>query len=126
MGMAAGLATLQKIEKEKIYEKLGERSESFFAALQKEALKLDTPWQLAHHSSLFWWHRSLQSTPRSVADLPAGHGEAFRKFFHSCLSRGLYLAPSGFEVGFLSGAHSEEILQEAAQIMVEALREYEV
>lgn len=126
VGMVAGLATLKKIEKENVYTELKSRAEGFVNKLEKEILRLESPWKLTSQSSLFWWHKSLQEVPRKVSDIAPGHADAFKRFFHFCLSRGLYLAPSGFEVGFLSLAHTPEVLDEAAEIIVEALREYEV
>lgn len=125
VGMVAGLATLKKIEKEDVYKILNDRAESFYGSLQREIEKLDASWKLSHYGSLFWWHRGIQATPRSLKDLAPGHAEAFKKFFQLTLKRGLYLAPSGYEVGFLSWAHTPDVLEEAAHFLVEALAEYE-
>ena len=46
---------------------------------------------------------------------------AFRRFFHSCLEGGVYVAPSPFEAGFLSLAHTESDIEETATVMARAL-----
>jgi glutamate-1-semialdehyde 2,1-aminomutase len=58
---------------------------------------------------------------RSIAQIPAGHGENFARIFHAALTRGLYLAPSGYEVGFVSLAHTEALLERAADTLLEAV-----
>jgi glutamate-1-semialdehyde 2,1-aminomutase len=47
----------------------------------------------------------------------------FVKFFHACLKRGVYFAPSQFETGFISTAHTLEDIERTAQVMRQALRE---
>ncbi|MEA3303330.1 MAG: aspartate aminotransferase family protein, partial [Pseudomonadota bacterium] len=49
--------------------------------------------------------------------------EQFRKFFHAMLDRGVYLAPSAFEAGFVSAAHSDEDLQQTLDAAEEAFAE---
>jgi len=48
--------------------------------------------------------------------------ELFRKFFHAALARGIYLAPSAFEAGFLSAAHSDWEVDETLQRLDDAMR----
>jgi glutamate-1-semialdehyde 2,1-aminomutase len=43
--------------------------------------------------------------------------DIYRKFYHSLLDNGFYIGPSGYEVGFVSAAHTEEEIQEAARII---------
>jgi glutamate-1-semialdehyde 2,1-aminomutase len=45
----------------------------------------------------------------------------FAKFFHACLKRGVYFAPSQFETGFISTAHSQEDIERTSVVMREAL-----
>ncbi len=60
----------------------------------------------------------------NVDDVMKGDAERFNKFFHGMLDRGIYLAPSRFETGFISTAHSEEDIDktvEAAQAVMKTL-----
>jgi glutamate-1-semialdehyde 2,1-aminomutase len=122
VGMRAGLATLKKAEREKIYSVLETRAEKFTGKVQRgltEALGHDV--RVARQGSIFWIHKG-DKTVRRLSDIPAGHGESFKGLFHACLKEGVYLAPSGYEVGFISLAHTDEILDEAASAIVRAAK----
>jgi glutamate-1-semialdehyde 2,1-aminomutase len=84
---------------------------------QLEALGVELQQQLAdipgltvqRIGSLFWPLLVGNAPPlRSLADLKAQAGAPFGPVFHRMLDRGIYLAPSAFEVGFLSAAHGSE------------------
>jgi glutamate-1-semialdehyde 2,1-aminomutase len=66
--------------------------------------------------SLFWIvldDDAQRSAPvRSIAAIPPGHRTRFASLFHALLERGVYLAPSGFEVGFLSTAHTDADMEQ--------------
>lgn len=49
---------------------------------------------------------------RSYAQVAAADVERFKKFFHGMLQAGVYMAPSAFEAGFVSAAHSDDDLDE--------------
>ena len=69
-------------------------------------------WEAVTHASLFWFKEKTKDPVRTIASIPSGHKAGFAKVFHALLKSGVYLAPSGYEVGFLSTAHTESILQE--------------
>jgi glutamate-1-semialdehyde 2,1-aminomutase len=120
IGMRVGLATLEKCVRDDVYGKLEKRTRKFTTALNEAFQKKDIPFAVSQYASLFWIHGRASETIRSIKEIPAGHGERFKPFFHECLKRGLYLAPSGYEVGFVSYAHTEEQLAEAVETMTEA------
>lgn len=64
-------------------------------------------------------------SPRSAGRtrIAAGTSQWFAKFFHAAVARGLYLPPSAYEVGFVSLAHDDAILEEAAAALIEAAAE---
>jgi glutamate-1-semialdehyde 2,1-aminomutase len=121
VGMRAGLATLQKCEKQEVWQELEERMQAFAAAIT-EGLE-GTTFSLTHYGSLFWLHPRAAQGFRSVANLPQDLGARFAPLFRAALARGIYLPPNGYEVGFLSLAHTPEILQSAAKAISEAARE---
>jgi glutamate-1-semialdehyde 2,1-aminomutase len=122
VGMRAGLATLKKVESEKVYERLESRAAKFVAHLRDGLQGL--PLEVVRQGSIFWLHQSTDGqTIRRLSQIPKEHGTRFRSMFHACAERGLYLAPSGYEVGFLSYAHSDEVLAQAAQIIAESAKE---
>ncbi|WP_411823184.1 glutamate-1-semialdehyde 2,1-aminomutase [Leptospira sp. 'Mane'] len=112
-GMRAGLASLQKAWKENPYKKLEEDC-NYFA---EEMVRLfdrytNIKWQAVTYGSLFWFKGYDQKPVRNLTGIPGGHKENFARLFHSLLKEGVYLAPSGYEVGFLSTAHTKEIISE--------------
>ncbi len=121
IGMVAGLATLEKCEKLNVWKILEQRMESFARALEEGFA--DTNFAVSHFSSLFWIHGKTQHPIRSISQIPGNQGTTFAPFFRSALEKGIYLAPNGYEVGFLSLAHSEELLRDAARKLVEAAHE---
>jgi glutamate-1-semialdehyde 2,1-aminomutase len=124
VGMRAGLVTLKKAQRENLWSGLGKTTESFTGKLQGLFNEFEVKFKIASHPSLFWIHGGAMANPARLSDLPADHSANFKKFFHACLHEGLYLAPSGFEVSFLSRAHDEAILEESLQKFSRALRAY--
>jgi glutamate-1-semialdehyde 2,1-aminomutase len=106
LAMCAGLATLQQLTDGGLYqrlEQLGSRLERAFSGCANLAVQ--------RVGSIFWICYSRSGSPtlpmRALSALPADAGKSFAPLFHSLLERGIYLAPSAFEVGFLSAAHTE-------------------
>jgi glutamate-1-semialdehyde 2,1-aminomutase len=78
---------------------------------------------MTHTASLFWLHAKTDKIIRRLEDIPAHHAENFARIFHGALSRGIYFAPSGYEVSFMSLAHSDELIEKAASAILEAVEE---
>jgi glutamate-1-semialdehyde 2,1-aminomutase len=123
VGMRAGLATLQKIERVGAYAQMEERTGRFCDELNSELQQRSLPFQLTRTASIFWLHAQTDDVIRRIDQIPGHHANAFAKVFHRALARGVYLAPSGFEVGFLSLAHSDELLERASEALVAAIEE---
>jgi len=106
LAMCAGLAALQQLADGAVYRRLdalGQRLEAALAGIPGLALQ--------RVGSIFWPVLSRAGSPalpiRSIRQIPADAGPAFAPTFHALLERGIYLAPSAFEVGFLCAAHTE-------------------
>jgi glutamate-1-semialdehyde 2,1-aminomutase len=123
VGMRAGLATLQKIERVNAFDVLDKRTASFCDGLNQTLEQKDLPVQVTQTASLFWLHAKTDKVIRRLEDIPAGHVEQFARIFHSALKRRIYFAPSGYEVSFVSLAHTDELLQKATKAIVEAVEE---
>jgi glutamate-1-semialdehyde 2,1-aminomutase len=121
VGMRAGLATLQKIERVDAYAQLEERTVGFCDQLNGEMGKRGLPFQLTRTASIFWLHARTNDVIRRIDQIPPKHSNAFAKVFHGALSRGVYLAPSGFEVSFMSLAHDDELLEKAGTAILAAV-----
>lgn len=121
VAMAAGLRNLEVLEQEGVHarlEQLGQRLE----AGAREMIA-GRPMGFVRIGSIFWFHFGPGEPPRS-AEAVHGEGAAtYGRFFSACLARGVYLAPSSYEVGFLSHAHSETDVDEALAVFREALDE---
>lgn len=121
VGMRAGLATLQKIERVNAYAQLEERTGRFCDALNTEIQRRGLPFQLTRTASIFWLHAQRDDVIRRIEQIPAHNSAAFARIFHGALVRGVYLAPSGFEVNFMSLAHSDELLERARESILAAI-----
>lgn len=120
VGMRAGLATLRKMEAVGAHAQLEAKSALLADQVNAGLRQADLPFEMTRFGSLFWLRGATAEPIRTVPAIPEGHGAAFAKIFHRLLDRGIYLAPSGYEVGFVSLAHTEEQLAWAAQEIVAA------
>lgn len=120
IGMQAGLATLKKAEKNNLYAVLEKRTAAWAEDFNIFFKQKQIPMQVSSMASIFWFHPATDKPIRKVNDLPSKLSESYAHFFHQVLKKGVYLAPSGFEVGFISWAHSEEILREASDKIKES------
>ncbi len=109
----AGITTLRKIERLGIIEALTNRTENFRDGLIGRFRKAGVAWTVSSVGSIFWIHPVAAKPIRSPLDFPPNLRADFPKFFHAALKESVYLAPSAFEVGFLSWAHTDEILAKA-------------
>ena len=120
VGMRAGLATLQKIERVGAYQVLEDKTGAFCDGLNVELKQRGLPFQLTRTASIFWLHTETADVIRRIDQIPQAHSNAFARVFHSALSRGVYLAPSGFEVSFMSLAHDDVLLEKAREAILAA------
>jgi glutamate-1-semialdehyde 2,1-aminomutase len=121
IGMRAGLATLQRAEALGLWPALEQRTAAFCGQLNDGFASAELGWRASHEASLFWLHGpGTQGAIRAISGIPANHKTAYAGLFHELLRRGVYLAPSGYEVGFVSWAHTTELLREAADAILDA------
>src|SRR5438132_9159776 len=121
VGMRAGLATLQKVERVNAYAQLERRTAQFCDGLNETLKQRDLPFQLTRSGSIFWLHARTEEPIRRIDQIPAHHAAGFAKIFHRALAGGVYLAPSGYEVNFMSFAHSSELLEHAHDAILRAV-----
>ncbi len=96
MAMAAGLAQLSMLTPE-FYKDLEEKGQY----LEEQFNRLDLPLRMCRVGSIFWLYAS-EERPVRADQINRESMKTYAAFFHHCLDRGIYLAPSGYEVGFLS------------------------
>jgi glutamate-1-semialdehyde 2,1-aminomutase len=106
LAVAAGLATLKKLEAPGFYERLGATARSLCEGLASAARKGGIAFSAQSVGGMFGlYFRAVP--PSTYAEVMQCDKEAFNRFFHAMLERGVYLAPSAYEAGFVSAAHSE-------------------
>jgi len=107
VAMAAGLATLTKIDQPGFYEALAERTAQLVDGLQAAASSAGIPLATECLGGMFGCVFSADGPIRSFDQVAAADLERFKAFFHGMLDEGIYLAPSAFEAGFVSAAHGD-------------------
>ena len=123
IAMAAGIATLKELQKPGVYEALNERSKRLITGLGQAANKTGIAARVGHVGSMI----GMFFTDQNVAnfdDAKTCDLELFSKFYQGMRQHGIYIAPSQFEVLFLSTAHSDEHVDatiDAAQQVLEKL-----
>jgi glutamate-1-semialdehyde 2,1-aminomutase len=110
VAMAAGLAALTEISKAGVYEALTAKTTALLAGLQAAADKAGVPFTTNQVGGMFGLFFTEQRTVTSYQQATLCNIDAFKRFFHLMLAEGVYLAPSAYEAGFLSLAHSEQDL----------------
>lgn len=121
LAMAAGLAQLREMEKQDGYAKLEQLGKIMEDAVLDVLKTTGRNYQWYRKGSMFCLF--FTETPvRNLTDAKTSDIPAFRKFFHKCLEDGVYFAPSQFETGFISLAHSPDDLARTAEVVQGALK----
>lgn len=107
VAMTAGLATLELISAPDFYPSLAAKTQSLIQGLQDRAKAAGVPFHAAAIGSMFGLYFTDATDVTSEADVKKCNIEHFKKFFHAMRQAGVYLAPSAFEVGFVSAAHTD-------------------
>jgi len=106
VAMAAGLTTLELIAVPGFHQRLGKTTDSLMQRLNAAAAAADIPLATNHVCGMFGFFFTRERNVDTFAKVMACDVERFRRFFHGMLDAGVYLAPSAFEAGFLSAAHT--------------------
>ncbi len=112
VAMAAGLVTLDRIQAPGFYEQLAQKTETLMRGFSAAAMKAGVPLYTSSVGSMFGFFFTSQPVSR-FAQASACDIAAFKRFFHLMLEEGVYLAPSAYEAGFMSAAHSDDDLQQS-------------
>jgi glutamate-1-semialdehyde 2,1-aminomutase len=107
VAMAAGLATLQLIDQPGFYESLSKSTQRMTDGLAAAANDAGVAVATENQGGMFGLVFTEDGPVRSYAQVAAADVERFKQFFHGMLDEGVYLAPSAFEAGFVSAAHSD-------------------
>jgi glutamate-1-semialdehyde 2,1-aminomutase len=120
LAMAAGLAQLRELEARSGFARLEQLGAHFEKGLHQLLQEKSVPYRFNRVGSMF----CLFFTDREIVnvdDVMKQDLEFFKKFFWGCLDKGIYLAPSPYETGFLSLAHTEADLDDTLTVFAEVL-----
>ena len=111
IAMAAGLACLTELSKAGNEEKLAAQTKTLTEGLKALAAKHNVPLTVQYVGGMFGLFFTEQAEINNFQDVMKCDAAKFNRFFHLMLEQGVYLAPSAFEAGFMSLAHSDEDIQ---------------
>src|SRR5699024_10333973 len=108
IAMTAGIATMKQLLEDGFYEKLNQKTQEFVERLRGYISEKNYPIQINQVGSLFWIAFSNLKNITKASQIDPESMQNFKKLHREMLNRGVYLGPSGYEVCFMSGAHSKE------------------
>lgn len=121
LALAAGLAALEELQSANAHGRLDELGQQLAEGIKGAARAAGVPLQVNNIGSMFCGYFCDQPV-HNLADAMRSDRERFKRFFHGMLERGVYLAPSQFEAGFLSTAHSPEDIEATVRHAAEVFR----
>lgn len=111
IAMTAGLATLELISADGFFKDLSDKAISLMDGFKSAAQSRNIPLTYNQCGSMFGFFFSDESDIREFSQVMNCNQKRFNEFFHAMLKEGIYLAPSAFESGFMSDAHSPEDIE---------------
>lgn len=123
IAMAAGLACLHEIAQPGVHQRLTELTDMLADGLCEKAREAGIPLVVNHVGGMFGLFFTDAPAVTCYQDVMNCDVERFKKFFHLMLQQGIYLAPSAFEAGFMSVAHSDEDIRKTIDAAAYAFSE---
>jgi len=121
LAMSAGIITLNKLDTIDAYKILKEKSDRLKNILDPTLKRFAGKVLFLQMESIFAFFFTERSSIGSVNHVKDSDMQLFARFHSEMLNRGIYLSPSGYEVGFISTAHSEEDLEKTGKVISESL-----
>ena len=121
VAMAAGIAQLTECLKPNFYQELERKTQFLIKEIRSHLPSSIIPFNIFSVGSIFWIAFTNKEVVRSAEEIDADSMKYFRVLHKELLERGIYLGPSGYEVGFDCEAHTEEDLIKTAKAFGEAL-----
>jgi glutamate-1-semialdehyde 2,1-aminomutase len=111
VALAAGLATLKLVEEREFQPRIETTTRALVEGLEAESKRAGARFCAQSIGSMFGVY-FREGPPRSFAEVMQCDRDRFNRFFHAMLERGVYLAPSAYEAGFVSAAHTNADIEE--------------
>ncbi|MEW8010653.1 MAG: glutamate-1-semialdehyde 2,1-aminomutase [Candidatus Thiodiazotropha sp.] len=122
VAMSAGLKTLELISEPGFHDRLSAKVEKLVEGIMQQAKAAGVPLAENHVGGMFGLFFSDNASVNDYAGATACHQDRFKAFYHAMLERDIYLAPSAFEAGFVSAAHSDEDIENTIHAAGESFR----
>ncbi len=122
IAMAAGIAALQELESGGAYCQLEELGEQLEAGMRDAAKAAGVAVQFNICGSMFCGYFTTEPV-HNLADAMKSDRERFKKYFHGMLNEGIYLAPSQFEAGFISTAHTSADIEKTVRVAAKVMKQ---
>lgn len=121
VAMAAGIAQLTELLRMGFYKDLHKKTEEFTEAIQRFATARSYKFKVFSIGSIFWFAFTSQETISKADEIDPTSMEKFKIMHRELINRGIYLGPSGYEVGFISSAHTKIDLEKAKRAIFDSL-----
>src|SRR5439155_15535229 len=121
LAMAAGIAVLEELAAGDAYQRLEQLGSALEAGMKTAAKRAGIAVQFNRCGSMFCAYFTAEPV-HNVADALNSDRARFAKYFHGMLAEGIYLAPSQFEAGFLSTAHTPEDIEKTVEAAEKVMR----
>ncbi|NOZ37224.1 MAG: aminotransferase class III-fold pyridoxal phosphate-dependent enzyme, partial [Gammaproteobacteria bacterium] len=115
VAMAAGLKNLELISKPGFFAALTEKTRQLSDGLRERAQSCGIPLSTNQVGAMFGFFFTEEASVNLFEQVCACDAERFKRFYHGMLEQGIYMAPSSYETGFVSSAHSDEDLARTLQ-----------
>ena len=121
VAMAAGVAQLTELLRSGFYKELNSKTMEFAESIQRFATARNYKVKVFHVGSIFWIAFTDKDKIQTAEDIDPMSMEKFKIMHRELLNRGIYLGPSGYEVGFVSAAHTKIELEKAKRAIFDSL-----
>ena len=122
LAMAAGIAQVLTLRESQPYQALEQRAQRLIDGVAQHAAKLGVPFWGEAAGAMFGWH-FVAGPVHDFETAATADADFFRRFHRACLERGVFLPASPYEAAFLSAAHTDDIIDDALDLIRAALQE---
>jgi glutamate-1-semialdehyde 2,1-aminomutase len=128
VAVAAGMATLKLVQAPQFYENLSKVTSGLLSEFIALGAKHNVAIRADSEGGMFGFYfapktqQTEYALPTNYTQVAGCDAQKFKQFFHACLERGVFLAPSAFEAGFVSSTHSPSVIAETLAVFDQALQ----
>jgi len=125
LAMTAGLATIRTLLEPGVFDSIAAQTQKLTNGMAKAADETGLPVQIGNQGTMFGMY-FLKEAGAEITDFATAkqyaHTERYATYFHAMLEKGVYFAPSQFEAGFVSSAHSDDLIEHTVQSVGEVMK----